>query len=290
MSPVILPVVLALSAALLFAFGNQCSRLAMRYTDSQTATLFQIATGTAFYWLASPFYLKTEYWTSPVLPLLAAIGLFRPILSANLGMAGTRILGPTISSTLSATGPLFGVGLGIFLLGESLSWEVAIGTVGIVSSIVILSWRRNHAVSWPLVALLLPIGAALLRSLAHAVAKIGLETLPDPFFVALVAYSVSLPLALANAARPSQRQNWSIQPGGLKWLIATGMMYGIAVLALNTALMSGQLIIVSPLIACSPVFTLLLGHYVFHENAINPRVVIAVLIVTPSAALIAMRG
>lgn len=290
MSPVILPVALALSAAILFAFGNQSSRMAMHYTDSQTATLYQIAIGTAFYWLASPFYLQMEYWTSPVLPLLAAIGLFRPILSANLGMAGTRILGPTISSTLSATAPLFGVGLGIFLLAESLSWEVALGTGGIVSAIVILSWRRNHAVSWPLWALLLPVGAAFLRSLAHAFAKIGLETLPSPFFVALIAYSVSLPLALANAARPSQRRQHSIRSGGLKWLLATGFAYGIAVLALNTALMSGQLVVVSPLVACSPVITLLLGRYVFHEGEINRRVLIVVLIVTPSVILIALRG
>ena len=85
----------------------------MRYTDPQTATLFQIGVSTTLYWLASPFYLEASYWSSPVLPLLAAIGLFRPLLSANLGMAGTRILGPTISSTLASTAPLFGVALGV---------------------------------------------------------------------------------------------------------------------------------------------------------------------------------
>ena len=95
-----LPVVLALGAASLFALGHQCARIALRYTDSQTATLYQIGTGAALYWLTAPLYLEADYWRSPVLPLLAAIGLFRPVLSANLGMAGTRILGPTISSTL----------------------------------------------------------------------------------------------------------------------------------------------------------------------------------------------
>ena len=37
-------------------------------------------------------------------------------------------------------------------------------------------------------ALLLPVGAALLRSFAHVFAKIGMEAIPSPFFVALVAY------------------------------------------------------------------------------------------------------
>ena len=122
----LLPVVLALLAAVLFAFGNQCSRVAMRYTDSQTATLFQIGVSTTLYWLISPFYLEMSFWSSPVLPLLAGIGLMRPLISANLGMAGTRILGPTISSTLASTAPLFGVALGVVLLAETLSWEIAL--------------------------------------------------------------------------------------------------------------------------------------------------------------------
>ena len=102
-------------------------------------------------------------------------------------MAGTRILGPTLSSTLAGTAPLFGVGLGFFLLSESLSWEIVVGTTGIVTGVILLTWRRDHTVSWPMIALLLPIGAAFLRSLAHAVAKLGLEVLPSPFFVALIA-------------------------------------------------------------------------------------------------------
>ena len=143
----LLPVVLALLAAVLFAFGNQCSRVAMRYTDSQTATLFQIGVSTTLYWLISPFYLEMSLWSSPVLPLLAGIGLMRPLISANLGMAGTRILGPTISSTLASTAPLFGVALGVVLLAETLSWEIALGTTGIVFAVAILSWRRGSSLS-----------------------------------------------------------------------------------------------------------------------------------------------
>ncbi len=290
MPDVLIPVLLALSAAILFAFGNQCSRIAMRYTDPQTATLFQIGVSTILYWLAAPFYLEASYWSSPVLPLLAAIGLFRPLLSANLGMAGTRILGPTISSTLASTAPLFGVGLGVLMLAEQLSWEVAVGTGGIVAAVVILSWRRGTARSWPIIALLLPVFAALLRSLAHVFAKIGLETLPSPFFVALVAYSVSFPFALANDFRLRRGGRPTIPVTGLKWLVATGLIYAVSVLVMNTALMSGRLIVVSPIVACSPLFTLLLGHFVFREKALTRRVAIAVLLVVPSVVLIGLRA
>jgi len=262
----------------------------MQYTDSQTASLFQIGVSTALYWLIAPFYLEISFWSSPVLPLLAAIGLIRPLISANLGMAGTRILGPTISSTLAATAPLFGVALGVVLLSEILSWEVALGTAGIVFAVVILSWQRDSGRTWPMIALLLPIGAAMIRSLAHALAKIGLEVLPNPFFVALVAYTVALPIALANDLRIRQHNPRRLSTAGLKWLVITGLIYAVSVLVMNTALMSGRLIVVSPIVACSPLFTLLLGRFVFREKSLNRKVTIAVLLVVPSVILIGLRS
>ena len=284
------PVLLALAAAILFAFGNQFARVALRFVDSQTAVLWQIGISVSIYWLAAPFYMEAWYWTASVLPLLVVLGFFRPLLSANLGMAGTRILGPTINATLSAISPLFGVALGVLLLAEALSWEIALGSAGIVAGVVLISARGPSARTWPLVALLLPIGAALVRSLSLAFSKIALEEIPSPFFVALVAYSVSFVLALANQTRTGRSGFEAVAPGGVKWLLVTGATFGIAVLVLNTALLHGRLIVVGPIVACTPLFTLLLGAAVFRENAITARVVIAVLIVVPSVALIGVRG
>ena len=284
------PVLLSLAAASLFALGNQLSRVALRYVDSQTAVLWQIGVSVSIYWLAAPFYMEAWYWTASVLPLLLVLGCFRPLVSANLGMAGTRILGPTINAMVSATAPLFGVALGVFLLAETLSWEVAIGSVGIVAGVVLISWRGQSSRTWPLVALALPIGAALVRSLSHAFSKIALEEIPSPFFVALVAYSVSFVLALANQARTGRSGFDAVAPGGVKWILVTGACYGTAVLVLNTALLHGRLIVVAPIVACIPLFTLLLGAAVFREDAITRRVVIAVLIVVPCVALIGVRG
>ena len=283
------PVLLALAAAWLFALGQHCARIALRYTDSQTAVLCQIGTCTLLYWLLSPLYLERHYWSSPVLPLFAALGLFRPFLSANLGMLGTRFLGPTIASTLSATSPLFALGLGILLLAETLSAEVAVGALGITAGVALLSWRGGGARRWPLYALLFPVGAAFLRSLAHAFAKIGLETLPDPFFVALVAYSVSLVLALLNDLRVRGTRR-PIPRSGYPWLILTGVVLGVAVLVLNHALLAGRLVVVAPIFACTPLFSLLLGYAVFREDVLDRRAAAAVLVVVPSVALISARG
>ena len=283
------PVLFALTAAWLFAFGQHFARMALRYTDSQTAVLFHIGTSTLLFWLLSPLYLERHYWSSPVLLIFAAVGLFRPFISANLGMLGIRMLGPTISSTLAATSPLFGLALGFVLLAETLSLEIALGALGVSIGIAVLSWRGEALRSWPLYALLFPIGAAFLRALGHAFVKIGFTTLPDPFFAALVAHNVSLLLALLNNRR-RRRLRQPVPRAALPWLILTGLVLGMAVLALNHALLSGPLVVVAPILACAPLFTLLLGRAVFHEERLDRRVAIAVLIVVPSVALISVRG
>lgn len=275
-------------AAVLFAVGNQMSRLALRHTDSRTATLYQIGVGVLIYWLAAPFYLESWYWSAAAMPWLVAAGLIRPVLSANLGMAGTRLLGPTISSTLSATAPLFGISFGLFILGETLTWPVAFGTAGIIAGVLILSSGRAASRDWPLYALAFPIAAAGVRSITHGFAKIGLESVPDPFFVALVAYTVSLPLAAGEAVLRGGRGALAVSPGGIAPLLTMATCYAVAVLALNTALLNGELIVVSPLVACAPVFTAMLGVAVFGEDRLGLRTWIAVGLVVPSVILVGL--
>lgn len=283
-------IVLALIAALLFSLGNQTSRSALKYAVASQVTLYQIGVSLTIYWMAAPFYMKTAYWLSPAIFFLAAAGLVRPLVSANLGTMGTRILGPTISSTVSACGPLLSVTLGVVALSETLHWQTALGTVGIVISIVVLSWRGQSKPQWPVWALLFPVGAAFIRAASHALAKLGLEYIPSPVFVALVAYSVSFPLAwLYHQYRVRDEVSEPIVRAGIGWMLLSGSFYGTAVLLLNTALLWSDLVVVSPLVACTPFFTLMLGVFVFREAQIDRRTVIAVALVVPSVILIGLR-
>lgn len=283
-------IALALLAALLFSLGNQTSRRALNYASPSQVTLYQIGVSVSIYWIAAPFYMKTAYWLSPAILLLAAAGLIRPLVSANLGTIGTRMLGPTISSTMSACGPLLSVTLGVVFLSETLHWQTAVGTAGIITSIVVLSWRGESKPDWPLWALVFPVGAALIRATSHALAKFGLEYIPSPVFIALVAYSVSFPLAyLYQKMTERKKPTPPVTGKGIQWMLLSGSFYGFAVLLLNTALLWSDLVVVSPIVACTPFFTMLLGIMVFREAQVDTRAVIAVSLVVPSVILIGLR-
>ena len=163
--------------------------------------------------------------------------------------------------------------------------SIALGTAAIVAGVVVLSWRDDLSRSWPWWALLLPIGAALLRSVAQAFAKVGMESLPSPYFVGLVGYSVSFLVASIDHGR-RRAPLGAVLNRQCGWFALTGASYGFAILCLNSALNCGRLSVVAPIIACAPLFTLLLGVSLFRERAVTARVVVAVLLVVPGVVLV----
>jgi drug/metabolite transporter (DMT)-like permease len=283
------PVWFALTSAFLFAVGAQLQNLGLSRVASRSGATISILTSAIFFWLMAPFLLVGSNWLHPAVWIFILVGLFRPSVSANLAVAGMRHLGPTLSATLSSTSPLFGAALGVLWLGESLTGPIALGTTGIIAAVVMLARHGARlTTTWPLWALGLPIGAAAVRSIGHVLSKIGMEGIPDPYFAALVAFSVSaLVMMLVNRIRPgSHRVQWRRR--GPYWFVAAGVIMGIAVVSLNVALMRGQIVTVVPIVACSPIFTMLLSVLVFRRERLTARTVLAVFLVVPSVVFIAL--
>ena len=286
-----LAVAQSLAASFLFAMGIQFLNLGLRHGDSRTGTLIDIGTTAVFYWLLSPFFLQREYWASTGFLVFVAVGLFRPVLSANLALVAVRRLGPTLASTLTSTTPLFAALFGVLLLSEALTLPLILGTLAVVAGTAVQTTdgRKNGAAGrpWPLWALVFPLGAAALRSFAHTLIRIGLAFAPEPLFAGLVAYSVSFLVAMAVQGwrRDGAAVNW--RNPGLLWFAAAGVMHGLAVWSMNAALAVTPVSIVVPLVSSTPLFTLLLGLIIFRKEAITLRRVAMVVMVVAGVALIA---
>ncbi len=283
------PTLFALTSAVLFAVGAQIQNVGLSRVDSLNGATISIVSSAVFLWLMAPFLLDGSNWLKPAVLIFVLVGLFRPSVSANLAVAGMRYLGPTLATTLSATAPLFGAFFGVLLLGESLTWPIALGTGGIIAAIAMLAKRDTRlAASWPLWALGLPIGAAAIRAIGHVLSKIGMESIPDPYFASMVSFTVSALIMLAvQRVRPGvHRVQWRTR--GPYWFVAAAVVMSISVLSLNAALMRGQIVTVVPIVASSPVFTMLLSVFVFRRERLTPRIVLAVALVVPSVIFIAL--
>ena len=282
------PAALALCSALLFAVGVQIHNLGLKQGDSRTGTLGSIFASTLFYWTLSPWFLQRGYWLTSAVILFMLIGLFRPFLSANFALAGIRHLGPTLSSTLASTAPLFGVLFAVLILGESMTPTLFVGTGAIVTGIIILTYRRDGPSSWPIWALGLPISAAVLRALAHALTKLGLNEVPEPLFAGLVGYTVSLCVALiVGSGKNGQFHTQLRWTPALLWFFLGGLINGVSIWSLNTALQIGTVVGVVPIVAISPLLSFLLGYFVFRRETFTVRIIVTMLLVVPGVVLIA---
>jgi len=282
------PVVLAFASAFLFAVGVQLQNLGLKYGRSQTGALISMLGSTVLFWLFSPWFLQLWYWGTSAVVIFALVGVFRPFLTSNLAISGIRHLGPTLTSILASTAPVFAAFFAIVILGETLTIPIALGTLTIVLAIGLLARKSEAKSTWPVWALALPVGAAVLRALGHALTKLGLDIIPDPLFAGLVSYSVSLVIALGSALgqrkRTPARLRWT---PGLLWFFCGGIVNGISIWSLNTALNMGDVVKIIPIVALSPVFTLLLGLFVFRRETLTLRIVLALLLIVPGVILVA---
>ena len=282
------PILLSLLAAFLFALGAMFQSMGLQHIDSKSGAAITISTSAILFLLAAPFFLNLDHLMHPAVLIFVLVGCFRPAVSANLALAGMRFLGPTLSSTLTSTTPLFGVALGILCLGEVLTLPTAIGTIVIVLAVMILAKKDDRiTTNWPIWALALPIGAAAIRAFAHVLTKIGMEEVPDAYLAGLVGFVVSalITLCINKFRRGSPPLPW--RSPSARWFMAASACFSIAVIALNTALHQGQVVQIVPIVAASPIFTLILSVSIFRRERITKRIVLAVFMVVPAVALIA---
>ncbi len=275
----------ALVAAFLFALSAHVQHLGLSQSNARAATIIIVATTAAAHWLAAPFTISPAYWLTGATLLFMLTGLIRPTLSITLWVEGIKRLGPTLNAGISASGPVFAATFAVFLLGEPLTKQTAIGTAGVVAGILLSAIRpRGIAQAWPLWALLLPLGAAGFRALAHAITKIGFAEVPNPVFAGLVASTVALVLLTTRFLATGER--WNCKPREAFWFLMSGLTSAGGVYALNVALATGQVIVVSPIVASSPVFALLLAILVFRRENLNWRTIGTIALVVSGVILV----
>jgi uncharacterized membrane protein len=73
----------------------------------------------------------------------------------------------------------------------------------------------------------------------------------------------------------------------MAWFLIGGIINGISLWSLNTALQIGQVITVVPVVSVSPVISFLLGYFIFRKERFTSRIVIAIVLIVPAIVIIA---
>lgn len=279
----------ALASAFLFALSNHFSNLGLAQSDARTGTIVSIAASAVVYWIFAPFFIESWYWATFACLLFALVGIFRPALSSALALSSIQHMGPTLTSALTASAPLFGAFWAILIIGEKLTWPIALGTLAVIIGAMVAAWNpKGLKRDWPLWALVLPFGAAFIRATGHAVTKIGLGEVPSPSFAVFMGNTVSLGSSMV--AHRIEGRSIVGTMASWRWFIAAGIANALSIQFLNNALFTGSLLSTMPIVSASPVFTMLLGFFIFGRETITWRTVATIALIVPGVILVALGG
>jgi drug/metabolite transporter (DMT)-like permease len=239
--------------------------------------------------LFGPLWMRTADWFTAGFWVFALAGLIHPYLSMYASLEALKRAGTTVASTLAATAPFFSALGAVVLLGEDLTIVVALATVGIVAGVMVLTFDGRRMARVIRVALIFASVAAVIRGSTHVIGKWGLELLPNPFMATFVAFSVGLICMTIFFRLRHGHLPRDLPADGVKYFVYSGLCIAFAIISMYGALMLGRVVVISPIIASYPVFTLL-SVWIVRAERISGQLVVGVLMVTAGVAIIALVG
>ena len=278
---------MAVLSATLFGLAALPAKRGLNYVSAEVGALVTIVTTWVICLLLSPFWMRSSDWFTPGFWVFVLAGLIHPYLSMYSSFEALRRAGTTVASTLAATSPFFSTLGALIFLDEELSLIVALATVGIVAGIVVLTFDGGRVARMMRVALIFATAAAVIRAGSHVIGKWGLEMLPNPFMATFISFSMGIVgMTVFFRVRHGHFPE-SVSKEGIKCFIYSGLFVAFAIISMYAALMLGRVVVISPIIASYPAFTLL-AVLLLRTERITRRIVIGVVMVTIGVIVIAL--
>ena len=163
--------VLALITSVFYASALVSARLGLRYSTPTTVTLVSILMQNVLLWTAVLLVGGVHRVPIAGILLFTLVGIFQ--LGVRLfAYTGVEKIGASRSSALQSVSPLISATIAIIILGERTSPLIIVGTLLVVTGIVLVSWKPEEQLSefrrWHL---LLPLAAAFLTGMNHPIRR-----------------------------------------------------------------------------------------------------------------------
>lgn len=281
----------ALLAGLLFGIVAHVQKSALKGTEVSLGALISVATMAVVFWALSPFVIEWQWFNTRAALIFAVCGIIFPAVSQRLQVASVVHVGPALTSAMGSFAPLFAVVLAVTFLGERINLQGAAGMGLMLAGLLVsaLGPGRGIARAFPLVALLLPLGASLARGVMQPTAKYGFAEVDSPFFATMVMSTVATFVLFVwmmkdRAGRPL-RQNRS----GNLYFVLNGLLIGGGILSLQLGISYGSVSLAAPLSATTPLWTLAMGVLFFRNEQLTYRHLVMALLVVAGSVLVVTR-
>lgn len=279
-----IPELVALVAAAMYAVSFIVARRGLRYSTPATVTAFSMVFQAGIFSAAVAVRGMPDFsWTA--VALMVAAGSLQPFVR-QLTYRGMQTIGAARSGSLRATHPFWAGIIAISLLGEELTLPVFLGNVTVVAGIAAISSEGARTTEpkadSPRWYVLVPLAAAVMAGIAFPLRRAALTLTPEPVFFTAVTGTVGLALLGITQAVPGVAQRYVWDRRAFWPFIAAGLFEGVSAGGILYALNAGEVIVIAPITATLPMW-ILLGTVIFlrdMERVTRATVLGTVLVVT----------
>ncbi len=263
-----LPELVAVVSAAMYAVSFIVARRGLRYSTPATVTAFSMLFQAGIYGVAAAIRGLPDFTWNAV-ALMVAAGSLQPFVR-QLTYRGMQTIGAARSGSLRATHPFWAGIIAIALLGEELTWAVFLGNVTVVAGIAAISREGARAADVKTDAraetpgwfVLVPLAAALMAGIAFPLRRAALILTPEPVFFTAVTGTVGLALLAITQAIPGLAQRYVWDRRAFWPFVAAGLFEGVSAGGILYALNAGEVIVIAPITATLPMW-ILLGTVIF---------------------------
>ncbi|MFC1893484.1 DMT family transporter, partial [Chloroflexota bacterium] len=256
-----------------FCYGSSnifARRAVMHVSDAVLGTMITVP-------LAVPFFMIILIFTGQMGSVLSfswqsylwlsAAGLDGFILARSLNLKSIQLIGANTTAILRGVSPLVSVILGVSILGEAVTWELAVGVLLIVFGIMLVGvnpqmFRGGKSMfsGIPIKGYIYGVGTGLAVGVFPILIKMGLSGSESPIagvFISFSAATIILSVTLWNRKRRAALAGMT----GIAviYFILYSLLTSTATLMRYLALDIAPVSIVAPVFALSPIFLLVLS-------------------------------
>lgn len=287
----VVPVGMAIVAALFFAFSTTLVRARIRQASPIVALALSLSVNVVVLWTVSVglYDVQVDLWQWRY---FIVAGVLAPVLGRFFNYSGIDALGVNISTPITYANPLISVTLALAFLGERLS---ALGLLGglfvIAGGVTLGTVRGDGSVSFDRKYLILPVLAAVFYGSSQIFRKLGIDLVNEPILAAAVTTTTSWSLLVGYLAVRLDDHDLSVTRNEATFFCLAGLATSVAIPVFYLALQLGNVVIVTPLMNASPLFVLGLSYLFFRgEELFTPRVVAGTLAIVGGVVLLSTFG
>lgn len=274
-------------AALCFSIAHIFIRRGLVESNAMTGSFISLSMTATILWLLFPFFAPFSALWTPVSLIFVAAGLFAPGIGRTLSYVGIEKIGVARSVPIANSSPIFASVFAVLFLAEVWVPQNIVGTLLVISGVIILSAARPAQGEWRKLDVIYPLVGAMAFGASAILRKAGLDYGGVPVMAAAVTAGSAAIFSFALLQFRGGKEALKLSRRSAAWLFTAGLINTAATLSVFYALSHGKVVIVEPLVSSNPVLTLLFTAIFLRDlEAINARVIIGALLTVAGTILV----